>query len=453
VETEELKILLALESVWTVSVNGENFVSLPSSEIRLEDTTIHLGRLARKLVGIQWLRPNVIRIQARQRFRSKPDVLTFFPGERLPGSVDLQRRRRGFQREIAKALSVYFQTTAIQKITMYTDRRFGISGAYARFVMAKRAVIAVDPDESSTVIDGIMRAALLWRPLIRRRIAVIIPRGRHHAIASRLRAMPDVRSMFEWLEWDDASIRPLQLETEARDTHVQSYRPVAISTEVARICAYAPDLLRPMPHISGNAVAIRLRGIEVARVTETGTIYPLGEPLDEVVRHLELVRRHGSNHPLARAHEERWLESNLIGAIRDVLPAVDDRHIYPQVPSFIGRERNILDLLAITKTGRLVVIEIKVSADPDLPFQALDYWIAVERHRRAGDFQQKGYFQGCSLQDKPAVLVLVAPLLAFHKTLRYLVSVFPSDIPLIEIGINQAWKRDIKVLRRRGLVS
>jgi hypothetical protein len=151
---------------------------------------------------------------------------------------------------------------------------------------------------------------------------------------------------------------------------------------------------------------------------------------------------------LARAHEERWLESKIVADIGQLIPSVDDRHIYPQVPSFVGEDRSIIDLLTVTTQGRLVVIEIKASPDPDLPLQALDYWIAVERHRKAGDFQQKGYFAGCRLRDEPALLVLVAPLLAYHKTSRRMISMLPSEVQLLEIGINQGWKQQIKVLRR-----
>jgi hypothetical protein len=215
----------------------------------------------------------------------------------------------------------------------------------------------------------------------------------------------------------------------------------------------APGLLQAVPHIAGKAISIRLRGIEVARVLGSGTMYPLGEPLSDVIAEVERVRRHGSRHPLARAHEERWLESNLIADIRQVMPSIDARHIYPQVPSFLGEDRNIIDLLAITSNGRLVVIEIKASPDPDLPFQALDYWIAVERHRKAGDFQRNGYFAGCRLQNEPALLVLVAPLLAYHKTTSRMIGVLPRDIPLMEIGINQTWKKGIKTLRRKGVLS
>jgi len=236
-------------------------------------------------------------------------------------------------------------------------------------------------------------------------------------------------------------------------THVHQFFVPDAQDEVNRLCAEAPGLLQPISHIAGQAISIRLHGLEVARVSMEGTAYPLGQPLSGIIQELSELRRYGSRHLLARTHEERWLESNVIGNICQILPFVDARHIYPQVPSFIGEERNIIDLLTITREGRLVIIEIKVSADPDLPFQALDYWIAVERHRKAGDFVNKGYFAGCNLRDEPALLVLVAPLLAYHKTSRMLTGLLQPELPLLQIGINQAWKKEIKILRRQGMVS
>jgi len=135
--------------------------------------------------------------------------------------------------------------------------------------------------------------------------------------------------------------------------------------------------------------------------------------------------------------------------MRDLLPVRQDA-IYPQVPSFRGEERKIIDLLTITEDGRLVVIEIKAASDPDLPFQALDYWLAVERHRQAGDFEANGYFKDIRIRNEPAVLVLVAPLLSFHRTLERVWAVLPPALPLLQVGLNQTWKREIKVLRRKG---
>ncbi len=451
--TEDLKLLIALEPKWTVSVNGLEFLLLASGEIAIEGQAIRFGRYVRKINDIEWLRGDVIRIRARSKFRSSLDVIMFHAGERLPPAAEARRRRRAFQAQIRSALCSHFGVRKMERETLYSDRRYGIGGAYLRFVVGRHAAIIVDPDESSIIIDGIMRAALLWAPLARRRLTVVVPRGRHATISARLRHMPDLQNTMDWLQWNGSEFAPLDVASDEPETHVQEFAPPEVEDEVARICDLSPGLLQAIPHIAGRAVSIRLKGIEVARVSSGPTIFPLGEPLERVITELEEWRRFGSRHPLARAHEERWLESNLISEIRHVVPSVDAGHIYPQVPSFVGEERNIIDLLTVTRGGRLVVIEIKASADPDLPFQALDYWLAVERHRKANDFSNKGYFRGRVLRDEPALLVLVAPLLAYHKTMGRLIRAMPRELPVMEVGINQTWKKGIKILRRKGMVS
>jgi len=452
-DKEGLKILLALEPKWTVSLNGLEFLPLVSSDISITDSTIQFGKYSRKISQLEWLRPNVVRIHGRAKFRSQTDTITLYPGDRLPSSADLRRKRRAFQIEIGRALCLYFGARKIQRQTLYSDRQHGIGGAYPRFIVGKHAVITVDPDEAGAVINGLMRAALLWAPLVRRPTAAVVPLGRHQTISARLRKMTRARGAVQWLQWDGKSIKPLTESADEPETHVQQFEIPDVAAEVTRICGLAPHLLQAVPHIAGKAISIRLRGIEIAHVSDERTVYPLGEPLDEIISELDTVRRHGSRHPLSRAHEERWLESNLLADICQLIPSIDIRHIYPQVPSFVGEERNIIDLLTVTNDGRLVVIEIKASPDPDLPLQALDYWIAVERHRTAGDFQRKGYFAGRDLLNKPALLVLVAPLLAYHKTAGRMVATLPEELPLIEIGINETWKKEIKVLRRKATLS
>jgi len=44
-------------------------------------------------------------------------------------------------------------------------------------------------------------------------------------------------------------------------------------------------------------------------------------------------------------------------------------------------------------------------------------------------------------------------LLAYHKTSHLLTTLLAPALPLLEIGLNQAWKKEIKVLRRRGVLS
>jgi hypothetical protein len=452
VDTAELKILFALEPLWTVSVSGKEFVKLHSHEIDLTNASLRFGKFSRKVLRIQYVRPGVVRIHARSRMRSQIDILTFFAGDMMPSAAELQKRRRTFQRALAPAITRYFGERVTSQ-TLYSDKQRGIGGAYPRFLVGRsRAVIAVDPDESSPVVNSVMRSAIQWTATAKRRVSVVVPAGRIQTIATRLRAMPALSNALEWLEWNGDSIQPLASNTPDIESHVFPCVIPEVQSEVDRICAMAPDLLQPVPYIAGRAISIRLRGLEIARVTENETSYSLGEPIEPLIQELATLRKSGSRHPIARAHEEAWLESNLIGQLRDILPVRED-YIYPQVPSFAGDERKIIDLLTVTDSGRLAVIEIKASPDPDLPFQAFDYWLAVERHRKAGDFSSNGYFKGVRLRDEPALLLMVAPLLSFHRTLDRLTAFLPRELPLMEVGINQGWKQEIKVLRRKGALG
>src|SRR6185295_14369236 len=110
------------------------------------------------------------------------------------------------------------------------------------------------------------------------------------------------------------TLMPLDRTSGESETRVEPHRAPSAEAEsrAARILALQPDALRAMPNIAGRAISIRLRGLEIASVTETGTAYPMGEPLEPLIADLEAKRRHGSRHPLARVQEERWLEANLI---------------------------------------------------------------------------------------------------------------------------------------------
>lgn len=449
---QELNSVLAFEPTWTVSIDGREFTQFPVAEIEFIGESIRVGRRVRKILHADWLRSNIVRLQTRDRSTARLEVLTLFPGNQLPGGIDLRRRRRSFQTQLGRALVAHFKVREPIREILHSDKRRGIGGAYPRFIFGNRAAISVDPEDTAPVIDGVMRAAILWSDFTPLRMVVIVPSQRKQTIVTRLMDMPKLRFRFDWMEWDGALIKPLEMDNPVPETHVHEIVPLHVENEVARICALAPGLLQALPNIAARAISVRFRGLEIAKVSDNTTSYPMGEPLEPLIEMLAHNRQFGSRHPLARAYEERWLESNLIQQIHELLP-VRREWIYPQVPSFVGAERNIIDLLTMTPEGRLVVIEIKASADPDLPFQAFDYWQAVERHRKSGDFQKKGYFNSLKIQDVPSALIVVAPLLSFHKTFGRLVTALPRDLPLMQIGINQTWKREIKILRRHGTLS
>ncbi len=88
-----------------------------------------------------------------------------------------------------------------------------------------------------------------------------------------------------------------------------------------------------------------------------------------------------------RSIPEGWLESQVRAHPETIDASLRSVPIYGQVPIFSGAERGVIDLLGIDHTGRLVVIEIKATADLQLPFQALDYWLRVRKHLRRRGFR------------------------------------------------------------------
>ena len=150
----------------------------------------------------------------------------------------------------------------------------------------------------------------------------------------------------------------------------------------------------------------------------TGTTAPR---LEQLVRQLVLYRSPLASdvkHPLYRAAPERWLETLVLEEPDRLDAQLDPTHLYSQVPALSAGDRGVIDLLGITRRGRLVVIELKASEDIQLPIQALDYWLRVRRHQLSGDFHRYGYFAGKEFDPKPPLVWLVAPGLHFHPATR-----------------------------------
>jgi hypothetical protein len=159
------------------------------------------------------------------------------------------------------------------------------------------------------------------------------------------------------------------------------------------------------------------------------------------------------NSDVYRAHSERWLESIVEADLAAIDPNLDPAHVYSQVPAYRGDRRTYIDLLAVTRSGRLVVIELKTAEDPELPLQGLDYWLRVNWHARRGDFERRGYFRGLQISPEPPLLYLVAPIFRFHATTRLLAGAFSNEVPVYRIGINEDWRAGVRVLLRERLNS
>jgi hypothetical protein len=145
---------------------------------------------------------------------------------------------------------------------------------------------------------------------------------------------------------------------------------------------------------------------------------------------------------------EAWLESVVCQQLTRLDPELQPGRIYRQVPQLDPTGRHFVDLLAVRRDGQIVVIELKVTEDEMLPFQALDYWWHVERHRRRGDFKRRGYFLRQPLNSQPCWIYLVAPIFRFHRRCRELTATINPQIPVFGIAINNDWRENLTIYRR-----
>ena len=113
---------------------------------------------------------------------------------------------------------------------------------------------------------------------------------------------------------------------------------------------------------------------------------------------------------------EAWLESML----RRNIKLLDANLILSPVYHQFRAERDKIDLLALRKDGRLIIIELKVAPDREMIFQAADYWRKIELQRRKGNLEKAKIFGDLKISDKPAICYLVAPTLAFHPDFNFL---------------------------------
>jgi hypothetical protein len=153
---------------------------------------------------------------------------------------------------------------------------------------------------------------------------------------------------------------------------------------------------------------------------------------------------------LYRMQPERWLESVVRKDAGVLDERIDSRWVYSQVPAFAAGDRGMIDLLTVTRDGRLVVIELKAQEDLHLPLQGLDYWARVHWHHARDDFKNFGYFGGCELSGKPPVLLLVSPALHLHPATDTLLRYLSPEIDWKVLGIDEHWRWGVKVIFRKS---
>ena len=243
-------------------------------------------------------------------------------------------------------------------------------------------------------------------------------------------------------------------------------RPLSELSE--SLVALAPDAIDVVRARRGET--LRFRGLPFARVrTVAGRVYlwfgveaarrraPLCEAnaheLLKLVGELQEHRRTDAperRHALYRAAPEAWLESILRRDVTRLDPGLRLAPLHAQfraVRSGTGGARPV-DLLAIRRDGRLVVIELKVSEDAALALQGADYWRRVEAQRLQGNIARARLFGDAQISDEPALVYLVAPMLRFHRSFHTLARTLRAELECYRLDLNEDWRAGVRVVRR-----
>lgn len=422
-----------------------------------------------------------------QRFgRARPSRIEFLRTDipRSPGRITRDQFRARFQR----VLSERFPDAQIEALSTAPDLRRSLSSWYARGCMreagSSHALLAIAPGESSSAVEGMMTFGIIWLDWTRSRaqgqpiesLRLFVPAGSASLLRERALALSDAArtEIFEYREsdWriqkvdlaDAGNLESWLAPRRESESVLQAARDSASRfSPLARIMDDSNASVRLRVLAGAKEVAFCFRGLEFARWSREGLKFGLGdsqqfmstakEPLlERLIAKLELQRSPLScetNHRLYRAAPERWLESIVLEDCTRLDAILDPRYIYSQVPALAAGDRGILDLLGVTRRGRLVVIELKASEDIQLPLQAVDYWLRVRRHQRDGDFERYGYFTGINLDPKPPLVWLAAPALRFHAATDTLLKYLSPEISVTRIGLNENWRRGLKIMFRQ----
>jgi hypothetical protein len=436
-----------------------------------------------------------LRLDATRRMGAERAVLELVPRASVREGIEaLKAARRAACEKLAALVCGATSNAKVERAALSAGARPSEPGRYARITLLRAgrervaltgAVVALKAHEA----DAFLASALLWwtrgggdksNRAGTRRLWLVVSHDLTEATAARVALLrEDVRREISLFETGDdySSVSPVALpsleQTFDGAARVRRPPPAGLSETAARIVALAPDAIDAVRARHGET--LRFHGLSFARVRTlmrrecvwfgTGraprvllaedTWPQLSKLVDELLEHrrAEAVDR---RHTFYASAPEAWLESFLRRDITRLDPGLRLAPLYAQFrtpPTARNGRAGVrpVDLLALRRDGRLVVIELKVSEDAALPLQGADYWRRVEAHRRRGDITRSRLFGDATIALEPPLVYAVAPLLRFHRHFDTLARMLSPDIELYRFDLNEDWRAGVRVVRRSDL--
>jgi hypothetical protein len=430
--------------------------------------------LTRRIISVEETAAGRLELAVERFARREGQVFLLDMARRSGADMGRRSGRLVFRERFRLFLRRQFPQWTLAELSAEPDLEHSLSPAFPRAFLRHGqhgwAAIACPPEGDA---GSIVTFGLIWLAYLRSRerrvtlegLALYAPDGAERPAALRLLCLDPSAARFELFRYtaqdDIAGVDPRDHGN--LDTRLEPCRrPEPNSAGAWGNIAALPEVERVAKH--DGRESLRVRGVEFAEISGGELRFGLGQlhlaraghtgEIEALVAELGRARcacAADRDHPFYRQFPEAWLESQARAGIEVLDATLLPEPVYGQVPAFAGGERGIMDLLAVDRAGRLAVLELKASADPHLPLQALDYWIRVKWHLDCGEFSRFGYFPGVELRPDPPRLLLVAPSLEFHPTTETILSFFAPHIDVERIGLAIEWRKGLEIMfRLRG---
>lgn len=475
-DTIERFLAGSLEPV--LSEPGEELIPISSDNFSLEASHGSLRlqawserrNLVRRVTGIEQLSRGKL-VLAIERFGKRPGTLALVDLQRPAGQdATLRSGRLEFREQFRRFLRRQFPLYRIGELTTEADLEHSLSPAYPRALLRQGSNCWAAIGASSDLFhsDHVLTFGLIWLDYLRGRepglviqgLVLYLPAGQEKLTCLRLLFLDPKAARYDaFVYGQDGGEGRIDL----RDYGNIDTRLEPCSRHLACELDGAVETILKTPEVASIArpdgeLSLRVHGMEFARTAGgellVGIHRKRNGSVDEAIalaRNLSRLRSPDAIdrlNPLYLASPEAWLESQVRGQIERIDAQLRPAPVYGQVPAFAAADRGVIDLLAVDRTGRLAVLELKASQDIHLPLQALDYWARVKWHLDRGEFARRGYFPGLEFSNQPPRLLLVSPALDFHPSNESVLRFFSPSIPVETLGIGLQWRKELKVVFR-----
>jgi hypothetical protein len=412
--------------------------------------------------------------------------------ERDPRTASAKRAARaGYQRILERVLRKRFPDLTLVKLSHAVDLENSFGPTYSRGLLRRGqsgfAVLGVNAGELQASVDAALTFGILWLSSCRQASAgkivieglkLFVPANTSALIRERMAHLHRSAAKWELYELDEREDDFRQIETNDRGNVLTRLVRCPDEEEILDRFTGPIALVRSMMAeaeigvLSPTEISFRCHGLEFARSrlsAKPGNLQNVPElvfgagseqrVLDDsnlakfegLIRSIGEVRHADGPHECRwwRLHPERWLESLVVKNICALDDELDPRWRYSQVPAFSAADRAMIDVLTVTREGRLALLELKADEDIHLPLQGIDYWARVTWHHERGEFHKFGYFAGRELSAQTPLLMMVAPALHVHPATDTLLRYISPEIEWVLLGIDERWRKELRVVFRK----